>query len=99
MDATRISDGKQVCMKRVKTGDNESKIALMLSSEVLRADPTNHCVPILDTFQDDVDPAISYIVMPILRYMDDPPFQFVNDIVVFVDQLIEVRIHLLGVPS
>jgi hypothetical protein len=90
VDATRISDGKMVYIKRVKTGDQESTIALMFSSPAMRADPRNHSVPILDYFTDEEDPTISYIVMPFLREIDYPPFELVGDVVEFVDQILEV---------
>lgn len=67
-------------------------IAVMFSEDHLRDKPANHCVPILDLFEDDEDPSISYLVMPFLRLMDDPPFWLVNDIVDFTDQMLEVRI-------
>lgn len=51
-------------------------------------------MPILDVFEDDVDPAISYIVMPFLRLIDDPPLQYVHDIVELTDQLLRVRVKL-----
>ena len=99
MDTTRIADGQQVYMKRVGTGSDEAKIAAMLSSAALCNEPANHCVPVLSIFQDDEDSTISYMVMPLLRDMNDPPFQFVNDIVVLVDQLMEVRIHRISCLS
>lgn len=79
-----------VYLKRVSTDGEESSIAALFSSELLRLDRRNHCVPILDTFPDDDDPQISYIVMPFLRLIDDPPFEFVNDVVDFADQILEV---------
>ena len=72
------------------TGDEEWKIALSFSSSDARDDPDNHCVPILDHFADDENPRISYIVMPFLRLMDDPPFLFVDDVVDMADQLLQV---------
>lgn len=63
----------------------------MLSSEPLSSDPRNHCIPILELIQDDEDPSLSYMVMPFLRLMDDPPFDSVGDIVEFTNQILEVR--------
>ncbi|KAF9818792.1 hypothetical protein IEO21_02572 [Rhodonia placenta] len=99
IDATRISDGELVYIKRVGTGDNESKIAAMLSTETLRRDPRNHSVPILDIFQDSDDQAISYMVMPFLRLTDRPEFEIVEDVVNFVDQMLEglIFMHEQGV--
>ena len=91
VDATRISDGELVYIKRVTTGDTESEIATMLSTEDLLKDPRNHSVPILEMLHDSDDPNISYMVMPFLRLMDDPPFDYVGEIVDFADQILEAR--------
>ncbi|KAL6306695.1 hypothetical protein BKA93DRAFT_912475 [Sparassis latifolia] len=99
IDATRISDGKMVYVKRVQSGDNESRIATMLSSETLLKDPRNKCVPIVDLFEDSDDPTISYMVMPFLRLVNDPPFAIVDDVADFVEQMLEglVFLHEVGV--
>lgn len=90
IDATRISDGTLVYIKRVATDSDELKIALMFSSQECRLDDKNYCVPIIDHFQDMGDIKFSYIVMPFLRPVDDPPFEIVEDVVNFVDQILEV---------
>ena len=90
LDATRIEDGKLVCIKLTYTNQEESRIAQLLYNESTRSDPRNHCVPILDVFQDNIDPTITYVVMPFLRQMDDPPFEFVEEVVDFVDQMLDV---------
>ena len=54
-------------------------------------DPMNHSVPILDTFGDPVDKSTSYLVMPFLRLIDNPPFEVVEEVLDFVDQILEVR--------
>jgi len=87
VDATRIADGKLVYIKQVQTNDRESRIALMLTSY---EDPSNHCVPILDTFVDSSDDTISYIVMPFLRSLEEPPFYVIGEILDFADQILEV---------
>ena len=88
VDATRISDGKLVYIKEVRTGDLESSIALKLSAI---DDPSNHSVPISDTFEDAVDRSISYLVMPFLRLSDNPRFEVVEEVLDFADQILEVR--------
>ena len=55
-------------------------------------DPANHSVPILDTFEDPVDKSTSYLVMPFLRLSDDPPFEVVEEVLDFADQILEVRL-------
>ena len=63
----------------------------MLSTKELLADPRNHCVPVIDVIDDPDYDAISYMVMPMLRLADNPPFQYVKEIIDFVDQILEVR--------
>ncbi|TFY75607.1 hypothetical protein EWM64_g8404 [Hericium alpestre] len=84
-----MSDNKLVYIKRVGTNDGESRIMAMLNASPLDGDPRNHTVPILDTFQDDEDSSISYIVMPFLRLTHNPPFTNVGEIVDFADQFLE----------
>ena len=85
-------------LKRGTTGSEEIRLATLLSGATPPAGHSrNHCVPILDVFQDDVDPTISYLVMPFLRLVDDPPFSTVADVVDFVDQILEVSAQILTI--
>jgi hypothetical protein len=79
-----------VYIKEVRTGDLESSIALFLGAV---DDPANHSVPILDTFEDSFNKSISYLVMPFLRLTDEPPFEVVEEVLDFVDQILEVRLE------
>ncbi|KZV74071.1 kinase-like protein [Peniophora sp. CONT] len=99
VDATRINDGLLVYIKRTRTGDSESRILALLNAPDVRDDPRNHAVRILDGFEDDVDPTVSYVVMPFLRPVDDPPFQRVGECKRFVDQILEGLdfLHLQGI--
>ena len=69
----------------------ELSIATQFSQGDALADAANHCVPILDVFVDDLEPDLSYIVMPFLRDINDPPFESPDDIIHFADQILEVR--------
>ncbi|KAI9063417.1 kinase-like protein [Trametes sanguinea] len=100
MDATRVSDETLVYMKSIRTDSEELRILSYLSSDELRRDPRNHCVPLLDVFQDSTtDPDRSIIVMPFMRYIDEPPFGLVDDVLEMLDQVLEglVFIHDHGV--
>lgn len=66
------------------------RIALSLSLGEYSDDPRNHCVPILDVFSDHANPKYTYLVMPLLRHVDNPSFDFVDDAVDFLDQILEV---------
>ncbi|KAI0723537.1 hypothetical protein C8Q76DRAFT_794463 [Earliella scabrosa] len=91
IDATRRSDGRLILLKKVASGSQEIRIASYFSTGDLRKDPRNHCVPILDVFVDSQDPAISFIVMPFLRPIDQPEFDTVGSILTCVEQLLEVN--------
>ncbi|KZV68708.1 hypothetical protein PENSPDRAFT_666269 [Peniophora sp. CONT] len=99
IDATRLSDGKMVYIKRINAGNREASIATSLYDESLRNDPTNHTVPILEVFSDPDTAGLSYMVMPFLRFPEDPPFETVSEVVDFVDQILEglVFMHDQGV--
>ena len=56
IDARRISDNAYVYIKVVRTDSAELCLLQFLNREELRDDPMNHCVPLLDVFQDDEDP-------------------------------------------
>ena len=90
MDALRVSDYSLVFLKKIITGSDEVKITTYFQNEKVRHDSRNHCIPVWDLFPDDKDPSISYLVMPLLRHLDDPGFETVDDIVDLVTQLLEV---------
>ncbi len=91
IDATRMSDGTLVYLKRTPSNSQELQILSYLSSEALRLDPRNRCVPLLDVLQDPLDPDTTFMVMPFLRYITSPPFEVVGDILECIDQILEVR--------
>lgn len=88
IDAT-TDDGRLVYLKAVTTNSDELKIGKMFSQWPLRNLPQNHCVPILDSFP-DIEGDVTYMVMPFLHPMNEPPFYLVQDVVDFVDQVLEV---------
>lgn len=91
LDGTRLSDGAYVILKFVSNSDHphEAEIGRFLSSEPLRSDPTNHCIPIYDVLSvpDDKDKVI--IVMPLFREYTSPPFGTVGEAVECFRQLFE----------
>ena len=79
-----------VYIKEVSSDDEECRIAQLLMQEEWGGDARNRCVRVKQIFKDPEDEEISYIVMPFLRPMDDPPFEYVKEIVDFTDQILEV---------
>ena len=65
-------------------------MALFFSDYERRHDQHNHCVPVLDSFEDPRDYHLAYIVMPFLRSIDSPPLEVISDVIDIVDQLLEV---------
>lgn len=99
MDATRISDGRPVMLKRLleKEGPYELQINKLFSTEPLSSDPRNHCARLLDVIElPDEEPIM---VHPMLRPFYDPPLQTYGEFVTFFAQLCEVRFFSRLRPS
>ncbi|KAL5492948.1 hypothetical protein ACEPAI_4396 [Sanghuangporus weigelae] len=99
IDAERLSDGLKVMLKVVDRDSKEAQIGTYLSSQDHAKDPTNHCVPILDIIRDESEPCVEFIVMPVLRPFDHPPFFNVEEVLDFMKQALQglVFMHKLGV--
>ena len=93
MDAIHEATGKTVYIKEVLTDSEELRIAQLVTQEEWTSDPQNHCVPVTKVFKDHEDPNISYMVMPFLRSVDNPPFEYVKEIIDFTDQILEVTVN------
>ena len=87
-----------VCIKEIRAGSEEHRIVEILRQGEWTSDPRNHCVQILNILKDPQDPGLLYLVMPLLRSMDDPPFEQVKEIIEFTDQILEVW-SLMHSPS
>lgn len=102
LDGTRISDGAYVKFKIVPKSIHpyEVEIAQFLSSEPLRSDPANHCVPIYGVLSIPGDNDKVVIVMPLLREYTSPPFGTIGEAVECFRQLFEVSSlnHLMYIP-
>jgi hypothetical protein len=90
-DATRISDGVQVTLKTLSPSKHpyEAEIGTYFSCQPLASDPKNHSVPIYEVLQipDMHDRVI--LVMPLLRFYDNPRFQTFGETVDFFSQVFE----------
>ncbi|OCH88107.1 hypothetical protein OBBRIDRAFT_758768 [Obba rivulosa] len=90
-DATRLSDGKIVVLKKVSKSVHpyEAEIGQYFSTEPLASDPRNHCVPIHETLQDPTDADIVVLVMPLLREHHYPPANTIGEVVELFKQIFE----------
>lgn len=78
-------------MKRIKKSVHpyEVDIGLYFSSESLASHAENHCIPVYEILSlDDNETVI--IVMPLLRFYADPPFDTFGEVVECFRQLFEV---------
>lgn len=91
IDATRISDGKQVILKRLpkEEGPYELEINKLFSTEPLFSNPRNRCAQLLDVIELPNDPPI--MVHSLLRPFYDPRFQTYGEFAAFFSQICEVR--------
>ena len=94
LDATRTSDGAYVVLKIISKSVHpyEVEIGQFFSSEPLRSNTANHCIPIHDVFSvpDDKDKMV--MVMPLLREYTSPPFGTIGEAVECFRQLFEVSL-------
>ena len=98
VDATHETTGKTVYIKEVSTDSEELRIAELLMQKEWIGDPRNHCVPVTKVFKDHQNTEISYVVMPFLRPVDSPPFEYVKEIIEFTDQILEVTVDRSPTP-
>ncbi|KAI1795565.1 kinase-like domain-containing protein [Ganoderma leucocontextum] len=91
LDAVRISDNSLVVLKLVDCERNpyEVDVSQYLSSDPLRSEPRNHCVPILDVFGVPDEPNFTIMVLPLLRACNDPSWQTVGEVLSFIQQIFE----------
>ncbi|KIO26861.1 hypothetical protein M407DRAFT_23919 [Tulasnella calospora MUT 4182] len=89
MDAQRLSDGKTVFLKHTRKDSPEIAIGEYFSSEPLRSDPRNHCLPVLEVLKNEDDPDHVILVLPWLRRLDAPEPASVRECVDFVQQTLE----------
>ncbi|EAU86555.1 other/AgaK1 protein kinase [Coprinopsis cinerea okayama7 len=88
---TRLTDGKEVVLKRLTSPEDEQELALLdfLSQEPLASDARNHCVPVLDTLLVPGDENTVVIVMPLLHSLGDAKLETIGDAVELFHQLFE----------
>lgn len=84
-----------VIIKRVYTDEFPHEISIGLFLNTLQ-DARNHTIPILDTFMDPTKQHVAYLVMPFCRHVDNPPFDTVEEVLDFIDQISEVIILLVS---
>lgn len=82
-------------LKHINKSSPEVEIGQYLSSDALRDDPRNHCLPVLDVLEDPKDPEHVILVIPWLRRIDSPEPASVRECVDFVNQTLEVGAQYL----
>ncbi|KAK7692291.1 hypothetical protein QCA50_003916 [Cerrena zonata] len=90
IDATRLSDGETVMLKRFSRATNglEGPITMFLASEPAKSHPKNHSTPIYELF-DIPGEEFSIFVMPVLGRFNAPPFRTVGEVLECFRQIFE----------
>ncbi|KAJ7616429.1 hypothetical protein FB45DRAFT_757199, partial [Roridomyces roridus] len=89
VDATRISDGSRVFIK--KCLPEEADMYRKYASEPLASHPKNHCIPLIDAITVPGEAKLNLVVMPFCDGLDVPQVQFhtVGEAVDFFSQMCE----------
>ncbi|KAJ6618793.1 hypothetical protein B0H10DRAFT_2217291 [Mycena sp. CBHHK59/15] len=92
MDAVRIADNSLVMLKSVRkeVSPDEANVWSFLSSDQLRSDPKNHCIPLLDVLDPpNAQQGDKILVMRFMRDFGEPDFDTVGEGVDFFQQMFE----------
>lgn len=83
-------DGKDVVIMKLYRGSLEGDIFQRLFDAQRSTGKDHHIVPLLDSFEDDREPDLVFMVMPLLQRYNKPPFEAVSEVIDFFRQLLEV---------
>ncbi|KAF8596047.1 kinase-like protein, partial [Ceratobasidium sp. AG-I] len=97
LDAVRVSDGRQVMIKKLlpstdnsgDDGQKELKIVRHLSSPPLQSDRRNHSMPYLDSFPIPNVSDGTFLVSPLFVEWNKVPLETINQAIDFINQLLE----------
>ncbi|KAJ6629435.1 hypothetical protein B0H10DRAFT_1776589 [Mycena sp. CBHHK59/15] len=92
MDAVRIADNSLVMLKSVRkeVSPDEASVWSFLSSDQLRGDPRNHCIPLLDVLDPpNAQHGDKILVMRFMHDFSEPTFDTVGEGVDFFQQIFE----------
>ena len=70
---------------------HEVEISQYFLSDILRSDPRNHCVPVIDTLNVPDDPDLSILVCLFCAKCNSPGWSTIGELVSFLIQIIEVK--------
>lgn len=96
MDATVRSTGEMVALKRIRLNLHpyEREISEYFSTDVLAADPRNHCIPVYEVLEVPDDADMIILVMPFMRLWDlTPKFMTIGEVIDFLTQIFEAGVH------
>ncbi|CAL1706173.1 unnamed protein product [Somion occarium] len=91
MDATRVSDGELVILKKIDKSDNprEEELTQYLCSGPVALEPRNHCIPLLDILHPPNEPNVVILVLPLLLPFYEPRFRTFGEAIDFMQQAFE----------
>lgn len=97
MDAFRIADESLAAIKCRPTNAVENELAIhrFLSSDSLRNDSANHCIPLLEVLDDpdcqlpSGNTGATFIITPFVYEFNQWPFQTIDNVLDFIRQTLE----------
>ncbi|KAF7324698.1 Protein kinase domain-containing protein [Mycena kentingensis (nom. inval.)] len=89
MDARRLSDGKNVVLKKVEKAKHPAEVQITEFLTSLGENPQNHCIPVLETLHPPNEPDIVILVLALVRRVDSPPFETFGEAVEMFRQIFE----------
>ncbi|KAJ3478318.1 hypothetical protein NLI96_g9839 [Meripilus lineatus] len=95
LDAQKISTGQFVMLKKILRSEHPHEVSIHthLTTGGLASHPQNHCAPLYDVLQSPYDNDVVFLVLPVYRMFNDPPFQTVGEIVEFFRQIFESQVY------
>ena len=84
--------GEWFYIRRFDRDSKELSLLMRFSSLSMRAEHWNRVVPIVDSFDDPDDPAVVYVVSPLMHTASHPVWVYVDDGMEFFEQMFGVSV-------
>ena len=81
-----------VYIRRFERNSEELSLLMRFSSLNMRAEHWNRVVPIVDSFDDPDDPAVVYVVSPLMHTASHPVWVYVDEGMEFFEQMFGVSV-------
>ncbi|KLO13855.1 hypothetical protein SCHPADRAFT_889747 [Schizopora paradoxa] len=94
IDAVRKSDGIDVALMNIQRTSHERDVFQHLADAQRASGKDHHVVQLLDSFEDEREPNLVFLVMPRLHDFEWPPFEYVSELVDLFRHLLEALVFM-----